>query len=56
MLASNDVAVGPGHCSLFAQNGRVWMAYHAWTPGEVGSDVPGRAMWLSEVTFATEAP
>ena len=33
-------------------NGRVWMAYHAWTPGEVGSRLAGPAMWLSEVTFA----
>ena len=54
VLTTNDVAVGPGHCALFAQNGRVWMAYHAWTPGEVGEDVPGRAMWLSEVTFAAD--
>jgi beta-xylosidase len=54
VLTSNDVAVGPGHCALFARNGRVWMAYHAWAPGEVGSDVPGREMWLSEVTFADD--
>ena len=54
VLTGNDVAVGPGHCTLFAQNGRVWMAYHAWAPGEVGEDVPGRAMWLSEVTFAAD--
>jgi beta-xylosidase len=52
VLATNEVAVGPGHCSLFARNGRVWMAYHAWTPGEIGENIPGRAMWLSEVTFA----
>jgi len=51
VLVTNEVAVGPGHCSLLARNGRVWMAYHAWTPGEVGEDFPGRAMWLSEVTF-----
>jgi beta-xylosidase len=54
VLASNDVAAGPGHCSLFARNGRVWMAYHAWTPGEIGEDIPGRAMWLSEVTFSPD--
>jgi beta-xylosidase len=54
VLATNEVAVGPGHCSLFAVNGRVWMAYHAWAPGEVGEDIPGRAMWLSEVTFAAD--
>jgi beta-xylosidase len=54
VLTTNDVAVGPGHCSLFARNGRVWMAYHAWRPGEVGQDIPGRAMWLSQVTFADD--
>ena len=54
VLATNDVAAGPGHCSLFAHNGRVWMVYHAWTPGEIGGDLPGRAMWLSEVTFAAD--
>lgn len=54
VLASNDVASGPGHCSLVEVDGRVWMAYHAWTPGEIGGDLPGRAMWLSEVTFADD--
>lgn len=54
VLATNDVAAGPGHCSLFEVDGRVWMAYHAWTPGEIGGDLPGRALWLSEVTFADD--
>lgn len=54
VLSTNEVAAGPGHCSLFAANGRVWMVYHAWTPGEIGGDFPGRAMWLSEVTFADD--
>jgi beta-xylosidase len=54
VLTTNEVAVGPGHCALFARNGRIWMAYHAWTPGEVGEDLPGRTMWLSEVTFAED--
>jgi len=51
VLVSNEVAAGPGHCSLFEKDGRVWMAYHAWTPGEIGGDFPGRSLWLSEVTF-----
>jgi len=54
VLASNEVAAGPGHCSLFEHDGRVWMVYHAWTPGEIGGDFPGRSMWLSEVTFADD--
>jgi beta-xylosidase len=52
ILVGNEVAEGPGHCSLFAaKDGKVWMVYHAWHPGEVGTDIPGRTMWLSEVTF-----
>ena len=54
VLATNDVAAGPGHCSLFEHDGKVWMVYHAWTPGEIGGDFPGRSMWLSEVTFADD--
>jgi beta-xylosidase len=51
VLASNDVAAGPGHCALIKKDGRVWMAYHAWSPDAIGEPVPGRTMWLSEVTF-----
>lgn len=51
VLTSDDVAAGPGHCALFSRNGRVWMVYHAWAPDAVGSEIPGRTMWLSEVSF-----
>ena len=51
VLTSTDVAAGPGHCALFEKDGRVLMVYHAWDPAAIGSDVPGRTMWLSEVTF-----
>lgn len=51
VLASDDVAAGPGHCALFAKDGKVWMVYHAWPPDSIGEDVPGRTLWLSEVTF-----
>jgi hypothetical protein len=27
------------------------MAYHAWDPEGIGSAVPGRQLWLSEVTL-----
>ncbi|HEY5821744.1 MAG TPA: glycoside hydrolase family 43 protein [Propionibacteriaceae bacterium] len=54
VLATNDVAAGPGHCALFERAGRVWMVYHAWAPGEIGGDYPGRTMWLSEVTFGND--
>ena len=51
VLVSNEVAAGPGHCALFERDGKVWMVYHAWAPDAIGSDFPGRTMWLSEVTF-----
>ena len=54
ILVSNDVAVGPGHCALFEKEDTVWMVYHAWEPGAVNEEVPGRTMWLSEVTFAAD--
>jgi beta-xylosidase len=51
VLVSSEVAAGPGHNSLVEKDGRLWMVYHAWAPDAVGSEVPGRTMWLSEVTF-----
>lgn len=51
VLVSNDVAAGPGHCALFSRGGKVWMVYHAWPPDSIGSEIPGRTVWLSEVTF-----
>lgn len=56
VLRSSDVAAGPGHCTVFEDAGRTWMAYHAWPPDAVGSMSPGRQMWLSEVTWRGEQP
>ena len=54
ILVTNDAAAGPGGSGLIERNGRVWMVYHAWPPDSVGSEIPGRLMWLSEVTFADD--
>ena len=51
VLVSDAAAAGPGHCALFAHDDRVLMAYHGWAPDAVGSTIPGRMMFLSEVTF-----
>jgi beta-xylosidase len=51
VLTSTDVAAGPGHCALVEKDGQVWMVYHAWAPDAIGSEVPGRTMWLSRVDF-----
>jgi hypothetical protein len=36
------------------RGGKIWMLYHAWQPDAVGSELPGRNLWLSEVTFSTQ--
>lgn len=54
ILVSNEVAAGPGHCALIEVDGTTWMVYHAWDPDAIGEEPPGRAMWLSEVTFAAD--
>jgi beta-xylosidase len=51
ILRSNAVASGPGHASMVAQNGRTWLLYHAWPPGQEGSTDPGRQVWLDEVVW-----
>ena len=51
VLATNEFAAGPGGGALLVDQGRVWMAYHAWPPDAVGSAIPGRQLWLSEVTL-----
>lgn len=51
VLATNEVAAGPGHCQLFRKDGQWRMVYHAWTPGHVGDSLEGRKMWLSRVSF-----
>jgi len=54
VVASNDVAAGPGHCALVRKSGKVWMLYHAWPPDAGGTEMPGRNLWLSEVAFAAD--
>src|SRR5829696_4574511 len=54
VVVSNDVAAGPGHCALNRKGGKVWNLYHAWPPDAVGSELPGRNPWLSEVLFTPD--
>ncbi|MGA4506749.1 glycoside hydrolase family 43 protein [Propionibacteriaceae bacterium G1746] len=51
VLATNDVAAGPGHNQLIKVGDQWWMVYHAWKPGAVGDSLEGRKMWLSTVEF-----
>lgn len=56
ILVSSDDAAGPGHCVLIEKDGRTWMVHHAWPPDAVGSVLPGRTMWLTEVTWEDGVP
>ncbi|MFK4245510.1 glycoside hydrolase family 43 protein [Micromonospora chokoriensis] len=56
ILKSTDVASGPGHASMVVKDGRTWLLYHAWPPGQEGSIDPGRQVWLDEVTWVDGKP
>ncbi|MGW4679100.1 glycoside hydrolase family 43 protein [Micromonospora taraxaci] len=56
ILKSTDVASGPGHASMVVKDGRTWLLYHAWPPGQEGSTDPGRQVWLDEVTWVDGKP
>ena len=54
ILVSNDVAAGPGHCAVITVGDRHWLVFHAWPPDAVGSVIPGRTMWLSEISISAD--
>jgi beta-xylosidase len=56
VLASNKAAAGPGHCFVFTVGDQTWMLYHAWPPDAIGSEVPGRQLWLDRVTWDGDTP
>ncbi|MBM0226263.1 family 43 glycosylhydrolase [Micromonospora sp. ATA51] len=56
ILKTNAVASGPGHASIVAKDGRTWLLYHAWPPGQEGSTDPGRQVWLDEVVWENGKP
>ncbi|MFI7577944.1 glycoside hydrolase family 43 protein [Micromonospora sp. NPDC049497] len=56
ILKSNDVASGPGHASMVVADGRTWLLYHAWPPGQEGTVDPGRQVWLDEVVWENGKP
>lgn len=55
VLVSNDVAAGPGHCAIVEVADHRWMAFHAWAPDAIGSVIPGRTLWLSEVEVTADS-
>ncbi|MEU1843287.1 glycoside hydrolase family 43 protein [Micromonospora sediminicola] len=56
ILKSNDVASGPGHASMVEKDGRTWLIYHAWPPGQEGTTDPGRQVWLDEIVWTDGKP
>jgi beta-xylosidase len=56
ILTSSDGAAGPGHNMVLLKDNRYWFVYHAWDPAAIGSDPPGRTMWLSELTWNGDTP
>lgn len=57
LMVSGPNGAGPGGPDIFVDDtGQLWLAYHAWTPGAVGSAGSGwRALHLSRLTFG-DAP
>lgn len=57
LIASNDAAAGPGHCFVVTMpDGTSWMFYHAWPPDAIGSQSPGRLLWLEPLTWHGDVP
>ena len=56
-LHSTAAAAGPGHCFPFTlPDGSTWLLFHAWPPDAIGSQSPGRQLWLARVTFSGAVP
>ena len=57
ILTSAKGAAGPGHCSMVVgPDGNDWLLYHAWPPDAIGSEDPGRTMWLDRVEWTDGKP
>lgn len=57
LLTSTAQARGPGHAFIVGTpSGQNWLAFHAWSVGHVGDDVPGRQLWLTRLTWTARGP
>ena len=57
ILSSTAAARGPGHAFIIrTAGGQTWMAFHAWAPGRIGADVPGRQLWLTRLSWTADGP
>jgi beta-xylosidase len=56
-LGSTDKAEGPGGEDVFVdEQGRLWMALHAWVRGKVGYPGGARNLFVVRLTFVNGAP
>jgi beta-xylosidase len=57
ILESEGRVAGPGHAHLFEDGaGETWMVYHAWPSDAIGSEIPGRNMWLDRLVWEDGKP
>lgn len=57
LVATTDVAAGPGHCApVTLPDGSTWLLFHAWPPDGIGTTYPGRQLWLEPLTWGGGAP
>jgi beta-xylosidase len=57
ILRSSPAAAGPGHGFLVTlPGGATWLLYHAWPSAAIGSEVPGRQLWLDRVDWVDGRP
>lgn len=57
ILSTGAGAVGPGHVTVIEDGeGETWVAYHAWPPDAVGSEFPGRVLWLDPLAWERGKP
>lgn len=52
ILVSQGEVAGPGHQAVITDAaGQTWLAYHAWTAGQIGDDKGYRSMRLDRINF-----
>lgn len=57
LVATTDVAAGPGHCApVSLADGSTWLLFHAWRPDGIGTTYPGRQLWLEPLTWSGGTP
>jgi beta-xylosidase len=57
LVSSDDAAAGPGHCFVLQLSNGTWqLLYHAWPPDAIGSQSPGRQLWLEPLTWQGDVP